>query len=398
MRVAVVYYGGDFREAYYRLQKGGEETYHAEKYSVNAIARLTELADEVTHVCCNSPTFYDEFLQPGLRAIGAGVDPYAAPQTIIEIIADLNPTHLVICFPAEKLFKWAAKRRIRTIGVMADSFCASRLRDRVYHFWLGRTLNHPSIEWVANHGINACRSLEKIGVNPDKLVPWDWQHSISPTAFSVKSLSKSSSWKLFYAGSVSEAKGVGEILHAIAELKRRHRSVQVQIAGRGAVDQFRALAQQLQISENVEFLGLIPNTQVVHSMRQSDAVLVPSHHEYGEGLPCTIYEALCSRTPLVISDHPMFLGNLQHDVSAMIFPAQDAIALADQIEQLLSNPERYERLSGMALRTWEKIQIPVKWEDLLRRWLMDTLSDRNWLFEHRLTSEPSLTPLVTVAQ
>jgi len=41
-------------------------------------------------------------------------------------------------------------------------------------------------------------------------------------------------------------------------------------------------------------------------MRSADAIVIPSRHEYPEGLPLTIYEALAARTPIVASDHQCF--------------------------------------------------------------------------------------------
>ena len=45
-------------------------------------------------------------------------------------------------------------------------------------------------------------------------------------------------------------------------------------------------------------------------MSAHDIVIVPSRHDYPEGLPMTIYEALAMRTPLVVSDHPMIKAGL----------------------------------------------------------------------------------------
>jgi glycosyltransferase involved in cell wall biosynthesis len=44
-------------------------------------------------------------------------------------------------------------------------------------------------------------------------------------------------------------------------------------------------------------LGVIAAEPVLDEMRNSDAVVVPSRHDYSEGLPNTIFEALASRSP-----------------------------------------------------------------------------------------------------
>ncbi len=165
------------------------------------------------------------------------------------------------------------------------------------------------------------------------------------------------------------------------------------VAGGGQIEHFIKQANQLKIENCVEFLGVVPNNTVVNLMREADVVLVPSRHEYPEGFPLTIYEALCSRTPLVASDHPMFRGNLEHGVNAMIFPAGHPNALAASIETLLSDSLLYHRLSLASCDAWQRLQIPVKWGELIKRWLDNSPENKQWMFEHRLASGLYNSPL-----
>ena len=142
----------------------------------------------------------------------------------------------------------------------------------------------------------------------------------------------------------------------------------------------------LGIADHVEFLGLIEHEQVVPLMQSSDIVLVPSRPEYPEGFPMSIYEALCSRTPIIASNHPMFLHHLQADTSAVIFQAGDPTHLAANIKRLLSDPVLYQRLSLVSDTTWKNLQIPVKWAELVQRWVFDSPQNREWLTQHRLSS------------
>jgi glycosyltransferase involved in cell wall biosynthesis len=388
MRLLIVQYGGDYREAFYRLAKGGGETYHAQKYVIDSVAEIGKQIEEVALLCCKTKESYNEVLPNGLRAIGAGIDPYQYTQKIIKLVAEQKPTHLVIHLPFPALFQWAAKNKVKTIGLLADSFPKKGLRRQIKHYLLARLLNNQQIEWIANHGINACVSLEKIGVNPDKIIPWDFPHLVTPTSFLPKEVRVNvDTWKLIYVGAVTESKGIGDIIKAIANLKDLNISVKLEVAGKGEIDRFTNLAKKLGIEERVDFLGLIPHHQVMEFVRKADIAIVPSRHEYPEGIPFTIYEALCTRTPLIASDHPMFLGNLQDGVSALIFPAGDSMALAACIEKLTSNPELYHQLSQASDAAWQRLQIPVKWAELIQRWLHNSPENQSWLYEHRLASK-----------
>lgn len=386
MRLLIVQYTGDYREAFYRFESGEDETYYAQKYSVDFVAKLGQQVDQVGVLCCISETAYDEVLSNGVRAIGAGFQGQVDFNQIMHQIEQFHPTHLVINTPVRQLLKWATKQQLPTLVVIADSFQTVSLKSYVTNFLLANRLNHPQIHWVCNHGVTAAHSLQKMGVNPNKIIPWDWPHRLSPSEFTPKQLvTKPEGYDLIYVGSISEEKGVGDALQAIAQLRSMDFPVRLKLAGRGEIERFQTLAEQLNLTDHVEFLGLVPNPKVVHLMRSADLVLVPSRPEYPEGFPMTIYESLCSRTPVVASTHPMFVKRLQHRQNAMLFQAGNPIAFANSIREVLTQPDCYHRISQTTEATWEKLQLPVQWGLLIQHWL-DKGPDCEWLYQHRLAS------------
>jgi len=387
MRLLMVQYTGDYREAVQRFAKGGVDTYYAQKHSVDAVAEIGMQIEEVAVLCCMSAESYNEVLANGVRAIGAGFNKEIEIKKLINLIEEQNPTHLTIHTPIREVFRWAIQNKIPTMAVLADSFPTKGLRNQLKNYILANLLNNERIKWVGNHGINSSKSLQNIGIKPKKIIPWDWPSIVTPDSFSPKNLRFDvNTWNLLYVGSVTESKGVSDILESIAKLKDKKFSVSLKIAGRGEIEYFLNQARQLEIEECIDFLGLVPNNAVVHLMREADIVLVPSRHEYSEGFPMTLYEALCSRTPIIASDHPMFQNNLKHGVNAMIFPASNPIALSASIEELTSNSVLYASLSAASGDAWKRLQIPVKWADLINCWLDDSPENQQWLFEHRLSS------------
>jgi glycosyltransferase involved in cell wall biosynthesis len=292
-----------------------------------------------------------------------------------------------VCTPIRAVFQWAIRYKVKTIAILADSFSSEGLRDKIRNYFLTRKLNNNQIEWIGNHGINSCRSLQKIGVKPSKIIPWDWPSTVTPDSFDAKKLPVGkSTWNLVYIGSITEAKGIGDVLEAVAKLKAKNLSVNLKIAGKGEVAEFTKQAQKLQISDSVEFLGLLENNRIVHLMREADLVAIPSRHAYPEGFPMTIYEALCSRTPIIASDHPMFQNNLKHQENAMIFSASDSTDLAAQIEKLLSDSALYASISLATPNAWKRLQNPVKWALMIKRWIDGSEESSQWLLKHALSS------------
>ena len=386
-RVLIVQYAGDYREAVNRLWAGGPETYYAQRYSVESVAEIRKTVGEMTVLACVTPEPYNELLVNGVRGIGGGFNGKLPAGELVRLVEAQRPTELVLCTPIRALLKWAVRNQIRTLALFADSFQGDTWRSWIGNYLLARLLNNPRVEWVANHNVNAARALESIGVAPGKIIPWDWIPVVTPHHFSAKSLRTSGGpYRVLYVGQISKDKGVGDLLESVSLLKRRAFNVSVQFAGKGDNGGFLDLARGLKIENQTEFLGLVPHERIVQLMRDSDVVVVPSRHECPEGLPLTIYESLCSRTPILASDHPMFRGKVVDRVSALVFPAGNVAALSEGLAKLLTDAELYHFLSSNSRAAWTNLQIPVKYADLIGRWVSDSYADREWLRDFRLAS------------
>jgi glycosyltransferase involved in cell wall biosynthesis len=386
LRLTIVQFAGDYREAYERFAQGGNETYYAQRYSVNLIGSLAQRLDQVSVVCAVSNEKYDEVLGNGVRAIGAGLKPQFHAAELITELVKTDPTRLSLTAPLTPVLKWAKANHVRTIVPLADSFQKAGLLKLIRRRHLAYYLNRPVVEWIGNHGINACLSLIDIGVASEKIIPWDWPAAHRPTDHPPRSFPVSSPHKLLYVGSLAETKGVGDLLRATAILHQRNINIELSLIGGDPDGAIRALAQSLNASRFVEFLGIVPNDKIPQAMRAADIVVIPSRHEYPEGLPLTIYEALCARTPIIASDHPMFRGALVDGESAVIFRAGMVDDLAAAIDRLLHAPDLYEGLSLRSATAWDRIQLPVSMGKLLEAWISDDPIQIKWISDHRLMS------------
>lgn len=369
MRLLVVQYAGDYRATFRALAAGGDETYFAQRYSDDAIAAYAARGDVVV-VALMTPEAYDERLPNGVRAVGFGPQGHLSEDAVVALAAELEPTHLLLRAPMVGLLRWGIAARCDMALTLADSFNGTGLRSWWRHRRLSRLLNHPQVRWIGNHGVSSSQGLVSIGVSAAKVVPWDWPHDRSPDPIEPKAApAPGSPWRLLFVGAVSELKGVGDLLRGAAELVRSGRAVDVSIVGSGELEQFQALAAALGITEQVTFVGRVPNKAVVALMREADLVVVPSRTDYPEGFPLTIYEALSARTPIVASDHPMFRQHLRDGDTAAVFPSGDASKLAGAVTRLMDTPALYEQLSIRSAATWHSLQIPVKWADFISAWI-----------------------------
>jgi glycosyltransferase involved in cell wall biosynthesis len=359
---------GDYAEAVRRFAAGGKEDYFAQKYTVDYVAGLAASHESVTVITFSREHPF-ELLPNGVGAEGILLYPpgkKARHSELIHALEARRPTDLVLVSPIHSVLRWAVRTRVPTLPLFADSFLDKRVKSRLKAWILARELNHSHFRWVANHSAAAAQDLARIGVNPSKILPFDWPPTISPSDFPPKEPPTGLPFRLLYVGQLSEAKGIGDAVSALSSLT----ACTLGIVGWGSdEDRIRSIIERNGIASRVIFHGRIPHDQVLEQMRMHDAVLVPSRHEYPEGLPMTIYEAFCSRTPVIASDHPMFLQRLVPDGNALIFEASKPASLSAAVSRLLADPELYRSLSRAAGEAAGNYLCPLKWHDLIGTWL-----------------------------
>lgn len=367
MNILFIQYG-DYREAFNSLNSGGEENYKAQKHSVDYVAALKDTqGTEVCVLCVNSKSAYDEILPNGLRVVGL-VKQDISNNAICRILDNFSPTHIVLRTPMAFVIEYSLNKQINVLPLFADYFSNRGLRSWYVNQKLVRLLNKPTIPIISNHNLPACESLARLGVNRNKIVPWDWPASSSPDDFPIKSID-SQDIRLLYVGAVSDTKGCFDCIQAMDQLDYSQHNYILRLIGPGDLDKAKELASQLAKPEKVDIVGSIPNSKVIEEMTAADIVIVPSHHQYPEGMPNTIYESLVTRTPLIVSDHPVFTARFEDNSDVIFFKASQPTSLAEKIEYLVKNPGLYQALSINSKPLWLKLQMPLKWDGLISAWL-----------------------------
>ncbi len=384
VRLLVIQFG-DYRAALLARERGQPETYRAQYYSMACVETFCA-GGEALIICLDTEPYdwtWRNFHLVGGRWLptGRGVaylgQVWQASARLLTRARAFAPTHVLIRTPAWPMLwvgRWAVRHRIPVLPLFADYFYTGGLKTRLKNAPLIRLLNHPAMPVVANHNYPACASMVRAGVAASKVVPYDWPAVRSPQDAAPKALPPGiASYRLVYAGQLSYQKGVGDLLEAVALLRRRGLPLALDLFGTGPEEAaLMAQAERLGLTPAVRFHGLAANEQVLAAMRAAQLVVVPSRHAYPEGIPCVIYEALEVRTPVVISDHPSFLPRLQDGVGCLIFRAGEAAHLADRMEEVLTRPQLYAALSEATALAWQGIQCPVTFGQLLEDWLAFT--------------------------
>jgi glycosyltransferase involved in cell wall biosynthesis len=371
MNVLHIQYTGDFKESYERLViNHGKENYYGQRYSVNVVVEQARRGLNVLVLVLKSDGYRAQ-LEPNLESIGLNWG-HTDYQHVQKIIDDFSPDRVILRVPDVKILRYLRKKKILVLPNFADSFeYKSILKGRLYRFQLAYELKQESIRWVANHQINAALSIRNLGIRADKILAYDWEHDAKPEDWrkTIPSDLATKPINLFYAGMISEAKGVLDLIEAVKYVRESGRLIQVRLAGRGYDSSFDEFAKKLNIRDCLEFLGLIDHDEILTNMNAADLVVVPSRHSYPEGLPMTIMEALMVHTPVVASDHPMFVGRVGKRGAVQFFHERDALDLAKQIISVCGNLEEYRERCINAPREWHDICLDFKWGDMVNAWI-----------------------------
>jgi glycosyltransferase involved in cell wall biosynthesis len=302
---------------------------------------------------------------------------------LCSLVESTQPTHLIVATPIAQVIAWAVKRSLPVLPLFADSFRDRGVGKAFKYRRLAFVLNHPSVEIVSNHNLASALDLKRIGVSDEKIVPFDWPALISPRDFNPKNApSADRPFKLLYVGAVTEAKGVGDLIRAMPILRDRQLDCALTIIGSGDINALSGLADRIGVGTLVNFEGGRDHDTVLQAMRLHDVVLVPSRHAYPEGLPMTLYESLCVRTPLIVSDHPMFALRIRDRENALVFREKDVNAIAACVIALRTDGDLYCSLSKAAERAADDYLCPIKWDRLVSDFLNP--AKRKDLLKHAL--------------
>jgi glycosyltransferase involved in cell wall biosynthesis len=153
---------------------------------------------------------------------------------------------------------------------------------------------------------------------------------------------------LLYLGRLQRYKRVDLVLRATARLKSRGFPVRLRVAGRGeAESELRALAQKLELSDAVEFLGFVSEDRKRELLRRSWVHVLTSPKE---GWGITNVEAAACGTPTVASDAPGLRDSVRDGETGYLVPHGDVEALADRLAELVRHGDLRARMGAAARR------------------------------------------------
>ncbi len=170
--------------------------------------------------------------------------------------------------------------------------------------------------------------------------PWRWIPNIVDSEFKPGEENKNTEVFTFLnVGMLNENKGQSDLLRAFAAQFVDHPHVQLHIGGDGPLRaSLERLADQVNIREQVRFLGLLTAEQVVAEMQSCDALALSS---YVETFGVVLIEAMACGKPVVATacGGPEAIVNTDNGI--LVKPG-DIAALGRALQEMFLQHDRYD--------------------------------------------------------
>jgi phosphatidylinositol alpha-1,6-mannosyltransferase len=142
-------------------------------------------------------------------------------------------------------------------------------------------------------------------------------------------------------------KGIDKAIRAFARLDRP--DAELVIAGTGRLEQsLRDLAERLEVSESVRFVGFVEDEELPTLYSSVDLFVLPSEYE---GFGIVFMEAMACATPVIGTDVGGIPTAVAEGTTGYLVSKDGVDELAERMEELLSDVPKRERMATQS-RTW----------------------------------------------
>lgn len=173
---------------------------------------------------------------------------------------------------------------------------------------------------------------------------------------------------VYFVGSLEPRKNLSTLIRAISHLNNTQSdTIKLVISGQKSwlFEDVYQLIEELGMQENIIFTGPVTESEKITLLQAAQVFVFPSVYE---GFGLMILEAFATQTPVVISNNSS-LPEVAGD-GALVVPTFDHLAMAEAVQQIISDPILKNRLitHGLARArelSWE--QAAQKTLDILKR-------------------------------
>jgi glycosyltransferase involved in cell wall biosynthesis len=170
---------------------------------------------------------------------------------------------------------------------------------------------------------------------------------------------------ILHVNRLSDEKRVDVLLDAVAKMK--HNAHVALVSSGPAEAELRAQVERLQIQDRVSFLGFVRDEDLLKLRHSADLFVIPSEADLQS---LATMEAMACGLPVIAANSYALPELVHHNENGFLFKPGDSDELADDIDQLIADPERRLLMGQQSLKIiaeHDRAKVLDIWEDLYRR-------------------------------
>ncbi len=230
---------------------------------------------------------------------------------------------------------------ILDLGLIKKLFLLPHLLIKRKLFSLTDTVVVASLDYIKSSQIK--NIYKRI---PDKFI--EIPFSIDTQRF-IPSKQQHQQLKILFVGGMDKAhnfKGVNVLLQAFAGLNNK--DINLVLVGNGVlIKDYKKQAQDLQISEQVNFLSDINDKEKIEIYQQADIFVLPSINNH-EAFGIVLLEAMSCGVPVIASRLPGVRKVFLDKQEGLLVEPGSALDLREKLKILINDPSKRQRMSQAA--------------------------------------------------
>jgi colanic acid/amylovoran biosynthesis glycosyltransferase len=153
---------------------------------------------------------------------------------------------------------------------------------------------------------------------------------------------------------LTHAKGVGDLIRAFARVAARHPNCRLRLVGAGPQRAaFEQLCSELEVQRQVVFEGTMPHERVAALLRRCSVGVLASRRGrdgWQEAFGLAAIEAAAAGLPVLVTRNGGLPEAVEQDRTGAVVDEGDVAAMADCLDQWLSQPTMAERMGAAGRR------------------------------------------------
>ena len=152
---------------------------------------------------------------------------------------------------------------------------------------------------------------------------------------------------ILFAGAIIARKGYEDLIRAFSIVVKKHPDWDLMIAGDGELNKAKTIVNELGIINHVKFVGWIRGKEKDRVFKEASVFCLPS---YAEGFPMAVLDAWAYGLPVIATPVGGLPDIAVDKKNVLLFPAGDAKALSNILEQIISDDKLRDEVSSEGLK------------------------------------------------